>query len=169
MQRRSSRCNEITESSLTETYQKALTRRGSKVPPPPSDAIEVKLFKTKGSLLGLTLRQHASGTGVLVTKLVPTVTNAIAMGKLRAGSVIFEVATASTTGGEFVPALHIKDVASLLRGAEGEITLKLSQAAVPDGWIERVSEKNEPFWEHREAKLRLHEHPAAVGELDFSD
>lgn len=154
---------------MTETYQKALTRRGSNVPPPPPDAAEVKLNKTKGSTLGLSLRQHASGTGVLVTKLVPTVTNATAMGKLRAGSIIFEVATASGTGGEFVPAQHIKDVASLLRGAEGEITLKVSQAALPDGWIERVNESREVFWEHREGQLRVHEHPAAIGELDVSD
>merc|ERR1711939_1197791 len=53
LQRRSSRCLEIAESSLTDTYYKALTRRGSKSIVSSPESFELKLHKTKDATLGL--------------------------------------------------------------------------------------------------------------------
>eukprot|EP00966_Prymnesium_polylepis_P044819 1038207-Prymnesium_polylepis.1 len=129
---------------------------------PPPSAFELQIIKQKDATLGLSLGQLAGGEpGVIVTKLTPTVANAPVKGKtLFKGSIIYSIATPQT-GGEFVPAIRFRDVAALLRDAEGTITLKVGRAAVPEGWSERVDDNHETYYVHTEKHLMTSDHPAA--------
>uniref|UniRef100_A0A7S4MNY0 PDZ domain-containing protein n=1 Tax=Prymnesium polylepis TaxID=72548 RepID=A0A7S4MNY0_9EUKA len=140
-------------------YESAPTG-GASMPPP--SAFELQIIKQKDATLGLSLGQLAGGEpGVIVTKLTPTVANAPVKGKtLFKGSIIYSIATPQT-GGEFVPAIRFRDVAALLRDAEGTITLKVGRAAVPEGWSERVDDNHETYYVHTEKHLMTSDHPAA--------
>jgi len=153
----------LTNASLTITYQTALTRRSSQAAETPPDAIEVCVHKPEGASLGLTLANLAEGgSGVLVTRLTPTVANAPVYDNLK-GAIIHEIGT-SQTGGAPVPTKSYRDASRLLQTADGWIRLKVTKAALPDGWTEHMDDSRETYYVHREANVRSRQHPAAYGQ-----
>ena len=117
--------------------------------------------------LGLTVTSPAEGEascyhGVLVIKARPTVANATVKGLLAKGACIHEIATDQTGGEKWDCArLHYREVAALLRNAQGIVTLTVSKATVPDGWVEHQDEKGESYYLNAARRLRTYDHPAA--------
>ena len=164
IQRRNSRG---AEASLSDTYSRAFKRRVSSgyVFERP-EAVEITMVKEhQDDSLGLTVTVPAEGSGchgVLVIKARPTVANAPVKGLLAKGAVIHEIATNQTGGEKWDCArLHYKEVAELLRNAEGIVTLTVSTATVPSGWVERRDAKGEIYYLNDEQRLKTYDHPAA--------